>query len=220
MAGYGTVASVFSQISGVYDRFLGFVSGGRIHRWQRALIDRIGEGENILDIGTGTGEVLIKAGGSFKGLKVGLDPAEGMLKRAGEKCPECRFVMGVGEYLPFKESVFDAITLSLVFRHLEDQSAFLKEANRVLRDGGRIGILDIGRMRGTGSLVWLMKTLFKVLGVAIFGKDKWDFFIHSIERSYTPEEVSQMLKDAGFRVDYVGKRMFGLILITVGVKTA
>ncbi len=220
MAGYGTVAGIFSQISGVYDRFLGFVSGGRIHRWQRTLIEKLGRGENILDIGTGTGEVLIKSGNFFKGLRIGLDPAEGMLRRAEEKCPECRFVMGVGESLPFKDAVFDAVALSLVFRHLEDQRSFLREANRVLKEGGRIGILDIRRMRGTGPLIWLMRTLIKPVGLAIFGKDKWDFFIHSIEKSYTPEEISKMLGDTGFKVDYTVKKMFGLVLIVVGVKTA
>ena len=220
MAGYRTVANIFSQISGVYDRFLGFVSGGRIHSWQRSLINILGKGDSVLDIGTGTGEVLVKSATHFSGLRVGLDPAEGMLRKARSKCQECRFVMGIAESLPFREGAFDTVALSLVFRHLEDQPSFLKEAHRVLKAGGRIGILDVGRIRGTGALVFFMKTLFRPFGLLIFGRDKWDFFIHSIEKSHAPQEVVSMLEKAGFGECSVSRRMLGLIHIIVGVKTA
>jgi demethylmenaquinone methyltransferase/2-methoxy-6-polyprenyl-1,4-benzoquinol methylase len=220
MLSYRTVAGVFSQISGIYDRFLGIVSAGRIHRWQRDLLSLLGRGEALLDVGTGTGEVLIKGRDRFPSLRVGVDPSDGMLRVAKAKCGDCVFIQALGEELPFKEGIFDAVSLSLVFRHLQDQRAFLKEASRVLKGGGRIGILDVGRMRGTPLILFLMRTLLKPFGLVLFGRDKWEFFIHSIEVSHTPEEVAQLLEDSGFRVEGMERRLMGVIHIVVGVKTA
>jgi len=220
MVRYKTAAGIFSQISGIYDRFLGFVSAGRIHSWQRRLVDLTCGGDNLLDIGTGTGEVLLKARGMVGGTLVGLDPSEGMISVARNKCGECRFVIGVAESLPFRDGVFGCVTLSLVFRHLEDQRAFLREALRVLRSGGRIGILDVSRFRGTGLLVLLMKTILRLPGQLIFGKEKWDFFIHSIAESHSPEEVKQLLEEGGFSEVKVERRLLGIIHIVVGTKTA
>ncbi len=220
MVSYKTVAGVFSQISEIYDRFLSFVSWGRIHAWQRRLVELTCKGDAVLDIGTGTGEVLLKAKARAGRPLVGLDPADGMISVAKRKCRECFFVIGLGENLPFRDGVFGSVTLSLVFRHLQDQRAFLAEAKRVLKRGGRVGILDVSRFMGTGFLVFLMGTLIRPIGQIIFGRDKWDFFIHSIRESHTPQEVKEMLEDAGFGQIQIEKRLFGLIHIIVGVKTA
>jgi len=126
----------------------------------------------------------------------------------------------VGEALPFRDKSFRNITLSLVFRHLQDKMKFLEEAHRTLEEEGRLGMVDIGRFRGTFLLLLLMRTLLKPFGVLIFGKDRWDFFIHSVEESYTLEEIENMLRLRGFRVLNVKRRLLGLIQIVIAVKTA
>jgi len=217
---YRKVAEIFSQISGVYDRFLSLATAGQIHRWQRDLLSGMNMEGNWLDVGTGTGELLRKLGEDWRGIRVGIDPALGMLFVAKKKCPGCFFLQAVGESLPFREGSFRNVSLSLVFRHLEDKEAFLKDAFRVLESGGRIGILDIGRFRGTGVLLLLMKTLLKPLGVLIFGSDKWSFFIHSVEDSLSPEEVEAMLRSSGFSVISKERRLLGVVHLIVAVKTA
>ncbi len=217
---YRKVAEIFSQISGVYDRFLSLATAGQIHRWQRDLLSDMNKEGNWLDVGTGTGELLRKLGEDWRGIRVGIDPALGMLFVAKKKCPGCFFLQAVGESLPFREGSFRNVSLSLVFRHLEDKEAFLKEALRVLESGGRIGILDIGRFRGTGVLLLLMKTLLKPLGILIFGSDKWSFFIHSVEDSLSPEEVEAMLRSSGFSVISKERRLLGVVHLIVAVKTA
>ncbi len=217
---YKTAAEIFSQISGIYDRFLSLITFGGIHSWQKDLIEDMGKEGNWLDVGTGTGEVLAKLGESYEGLRVGLDPAEGMLRKAKGKCRSCGFVLGVAESLPFKEETFSKISLSLVFRHLEDQRSFLKEARRVLKEEGKIGIIDVGRFGGTGVLLFLMKTLLRPFGLLIFGKEKWEFFIRSIEESLPVEEVKRILKEEGFEVLKVRRRMFGTVFIMTAKRTA
>ncbi len=216
---YRSVAEIFSQISGIYDRFLSLATAGRIHSWQKRLITLMGEGHSWLDVGTGTAGLVSKLPqGCFK---VGLDPAMGMLLVAKERCLQnCYLVQGVGEALPFRSETFDCISLSLVFRHLENKDAFLKEAHRVLKKGGKVGIIDIGRFRGTGFVLFLMKSLFKPLGMAIFGKEKWTFFVHSVEESHTTEQVRKMLQERDFRVLHVEKKLMGLVHIVIGVKSS
>ncbi len=215
---YRSVAQLFSQISGIYDKFLNVASGGRIHAWQRDLIDNMCPEGNWLDVGTGTGEILKKLGTEYKGLKVGLDPAEGMIRVAREKCLGSHFVVATAENLPFKDESFKNVSLSLVFRHLQDRRSFLKEANRILQQRGRIGILDVGKFKGTSFVVFLMKLLTPV-GSLIFSKDKWDFFIHSVEEALSPQEVEDLLTSEGFSVLEVKKKLFGLVYIVIGVKT-
>ncbi|HHJ64460.1 MAG TPA: methyltransferase domain-containing protein [Aquifex aeolicus] len=218
--GYRTVADIFSQISGTYDFFLKVATAGRIHSWQRELVSLMNPGGNWLDVGTGTGEVLLKLGENYEGLRVGVDPSLEMLRIADQKCGSCFFVQGIGEALPFRNGSFSNVSLSLVFRHLEDKMAFLSEANRLLAENGRLGLIDIGRFRGTFLLLLLMKTLLRPLGVLLFGRDRWSFFIHSVEESYSIEEIENMLRLRGFRIQEVRKRFLGVVYIVVAVRTA
>jgi len=218
--GYRTVADIFSQISRIYDRFLSAATAGRIHAWQRELISRMNASGNWLDVGTGTGEVLKKLGEDYSGFRVGIDPAAGMLRVAKEKCPGCFFIQALGEELPFKEKSFNNVSLSLVFRHLQDKEKFISEALRVLEERGKVGIIDIGRFKGTPVLLFLMRTVLKPIGLILFGRDKWNFFIHSVEESYTLDEIKSMFGRKGFELDYSSRRFFGIVQIAVFVKTA
>ncbi len=207
------MASVFSGVARVYDRFVSLVTFGGIHRWQRRLIELMGEGDSWLDVGTGTGEVLKKLKASS--LKVGIDLAPEMLKVAKEKCGNCYFLVADGENMPFKGESFDRISLSLVFRHLESQEKFLKEAKRVLKKRGRVGLIDIRKFAGNRVLLLLMKTVLLPVGLLIFGRDKWEFFIHSVEKSFSLEEVEEMFRREGFKKVEEETTFFGLVFIFV-----
>ncbi len=218
--GYENVADIFSQISRLYDRFLSTATAGQVHSWQRELISRMNPYGNWLDVGTGTGEVLKKLGDRYEGLRVGIDPAFGMLRVAKGKCPDCFFLQALGEELPFKDKSFKNVSLSLVFRHLQDKERFIEEAKRVLEEGGKVGIIDIGRFRGTPVLLFLMRTILKPVGSLLFGKEKWDFFIHSVEESYSLEEVRSIFEGKGFCLEYSNRRFFGVVQVAVFVRTA
>lgn len=207
------VASVFSGTARVYDRFVSLATFGGIHRWQERLIELMEERESWLDVGTGTGEVLRKLNSSK--LRIGIDLSYKMLKVAKEKCGGCYFLVADGENMPFKDKSFDRISLSLVFRHLENQERFLKEAKRLLKKGGRVGLIDIRKFKGSGLLLLLMKTLLLPIGLLIFGRDKWEFFVHSIENSFSLEEIEETFKREGFKKVASERTFLGLVLIFV-----
>ncbi|WP_448587291.1 class I SAM-dependent methyltransferase [Thermocrinis sp.] len=210
------VAEVFSSVSKYYDFFLNLITLGRIKSWQRDMLSLLGKDGNLLDVGTGTGEVLVQS--NLKGMGVGIDISFEMLKIAKNKCKECSFVLADAENLPFKESTFENITLSLVYRHLYDRKSFLREAHRVLIRGGSLAILDINKFWLTPILVFFMKFPIKPLGLLLFGRIKWDFFIHSLQNSIEEKELKRELEEAGFKVKTIQRKLLGIVYITVAEK--
>lgn len=129
--------SVFSDIAAKYDRINSILSLGRDGAWRRKVIDRL-PGGRVLDLGGGTGAANEALGDRHI---VVIDPAPGMLAlNSGADR-----VVGVGERLPFANDTFDAVFSAYVFRNLDSIPSTLAEIHRVLRQGGKAGIVDLGR---------------------------------------------------------------------------
>ena len=103
-----------------------------------------------LEIGVGTGRFA-----SPFGISVRMDPSLPMLRMA--KGRGLLTVRGKAEGLPFREEAFDFSLLVTVLCFVEDPFEVLKEARRVVRQGGRllVGILDrnspLGRRYEAGA---------------------------------------------------------------------
>jgi len=110
-------------------------------------------GEDVLDVGCGTGSVTIPAKRRVgkTGKAAGIDPAPEMIAVAHRKASraglEIDFRVGVIESLPFSDEAFDAVTSSLMMHHLPRhvQEKGLAEVRRVLKPGGRLLIADMTR---------------------------------------------------------------------------
>lgn len=206
---------VFSSISSIYDPFLKLATLGRISKWQEELLLLTKVANRHLDIGTGTGEVIIK---SKSGLRVGIDLSLKMLKIAKLKDSKCNFILADALRLPFKDGSFNLITLSLTYRHLPDREAFLKEARRVLQSSGELCLLEIARPpKFLISMIWLFGFL---PGVLIFGLRNWKFFLKSIENSKSLEEVIIELKSYGFEPISIRKKLFSAVFLICNRRTS
>lgn len=60
--------------------------------------------------------------------------------RAG--CDNVRFIVADAENLPFLDETFDAVTCRIAAHHFPDAAAFIREASRVLKPGGRLLLID------------------------------------------------------------------------------
>jgi ubiquinone/menaquinone biosynthesis C-methylase UbiE len=116
---------------------------------------RLTAGERVLDVGTGTGAVLVpmtRAVGSG-GMAVGLDASVEMLltNRASSGAP---LVSADASGLPFMNAAFDALAASFVISHLGNYTVALAEMARVVRPGGRLGITSWGSGRNELADAW------------------------------------------------------------------
>jgi demethylmenaquinone methyltransferase/2-methoxy-6-polyprenyl-1,4-benzoquinol methylase len=76
---------------------------------------------------------------------VGLDQSEHMLARARARAAtRVTFIRGEAEHLPFADGEFDALTFTYLLRYVDDPSATMAELARVVRPGGRIGMVEFG----------------------------------------------------------------------------
>ena len=110
---------------------------------------RVQPGMQVLDIGVGTGNLALRCV-ELGAEVVGLDPFEGMLARAEIKLaghPNIHLAWCEDPFLslPAEDASFDAIVSTYAFHHVlhEEQSAAVKELNRVLKPGGVIAIGDL-----------------------------------------------------------------------------
>jgi ubiquinone/menaquinone biosynthesis C-methylase UbiE len=112
----------------------------------------IAGGEEVLDVGCGTGTLAIAALRRAPDLKMtGLDADAAILARARRKAAaaglEIRFDEGRSTALPYPDKSFDLALSTLLFHHLPDDAKHqtATELVRVLRPGGRMVLGDLGR---------------------------------------------------------------------------
>jgi len=98
----------------------------------KRLLRRLGGGRAVLDIGTGTSDLLESLGGGFR---VGLDFKIEHLR--GGNGDGIRRVVGDALRLPFRDDAVDVVTSSHFFHHFspDENAAILRESLRVARHG-------------------------------------------------------------------------------------
>jgi demethylmenaquinone methyltransferase/2-methoxy-6-polyprenyl-1,4-benzoquinol methylase len=142
-----------------------------------------------------------------------------MLERARTKAPELEWVQGDALALPFEDGSFDAATVGFGVRNLEDLEGGLAELRRVLRPGGRVGILEITRPKGV--LAPFYKLWFDgfvpLLGKVLPGGSAYTYLPASVRRFPGPEALGELLRGSGF--DDVEWRTFagGIVALHTGV---
>src|SRR5207248_488038 len=144
---------LFHGLPSRYDRMGAVMSFGQDPRWRRAMVDAVDvqAGQRLLDVATGTGMVAAEVVRRGAAEVVGLDQSEQMLAGARarlSKEPELgrrvTLVLGEAEQLPFGDHEFDGLTFTYLLRYVDDPAATMAELARVVRPGGRIGMVEFG----------------------------------------------------------------------------
>ena len=220
--------SLFNRVAEHYDLLNTLLSFGTDKSWRRRLAEEIRSSNLVLDIATGTAEVAIEVVKRWNGcFAIGIDPSKQMLDLAHTKLEtagvkkKIDLVEGVAESLPFKDGTYDAITIAFGIRNTVDPLTSLKEMNRVLKPGGRVGILEfaVPRNRLFATLYMsYIRNMFPFLG-SFFGKrNEYKYLVDSIPMFPQRESFIKLMEEAGFTVKKPIELTMGTVIIYVGVK--
>jgi demethylmenaquinone methyltransferase/2-methoxy-6-polyprenyl-1,4-benzoquinol methylase len=197
---------MFDRIAPVYDLMNRVMTVGLDQRWRRLTVrEVVAPGDRVLDGCCGTGDLAVAARKAGAGEVVGLDFSGPMLERARKKEPAVEWIQGDLLELPFEDGFFDAATVGFGVRNVVDLERGLAELRRVLRSGGRVGILEITRPRGPLRLFYRLwfDVLIPLAGRILPGGKAYTYLPASVRRFPAPDELAALLQAQGFeRVAY------------------
>lgn len=197
------VRGMFDRIAPTYD-LLNRVMTFRVdQRWRRRLVRELGlrEGERLLDLCAGTMDLAALARRATPGaVVVGADFSLPMLARGVEKTGLP--ASGADALrLPFRDRTFDAVAVTFGLRNLDDWREGLAEIARVLRPGGRLGVLEFFRAESAGSRA--VHGLYDRLALPVLGRllspdpQAYRYLVESMERFASLDEFLGGARESG-----------------------
>ncbi|MCC7412182.1 MAG: class I SAM-dependent methyltransferase [Gammaproteobacteria bacterium] len=206
------VARVFGSVAARYDLMNDLMSFGLHRLWKRYFLARMGlrRGEHVLDIAAGTGDISILAVAAVEptGQVVLCEPSAAMLSRGRDRlldaghCTAVACVQAPGEALPFADASFDAVTIAFGLRNLTDKARGLAEMFRVLRPGGRLGVLEFSRLVVPRLERLYERYSFEVIpwvGERVTGdRAAYEYLVESIRMHPDQRALGAMMGTAGF----------------------
>ncbi|HXS74664.1 MAG TPA: ubiquinone/menaquinone biosynthesis methyltransferase [Terracidiphilus sp.] len=210
------VQQMFNTIAPRYD-LLNHVLSANIDRlwWRRAAFafrSPLGDPDAaILDICCGTGDLtlaLLKHRSASARPILAADFAHGMLNRGAQKFGSARrsrshaiAVEADALQLPLRSQSLDLVISAFGFRNLSNYEAGLHEFHRVLKPGGRLGILEFSQPGGFvgKAYAFYFHRILPVIGRLICGKNgPYDYLPSSVGAFPPPPELLEMMRNVGY----------------------
>ncbi len=162
MSNYSVTVKEYKTLSKSYDtRFQGYIQavGNKVLTAATTAADG-----RILDLGCGTGEILLKLAKNYPNVKelVGIDLSEDMLKLAKTKLgafKEATVCQGNIEQIPYDDKHFDLVVSSGVLHYVSSPEDMAREVQRVLKPQGHFVLIDMAQE----SLVTKVSSAFRKL---------------------------------------------------------
>jgi demethylmenaquinone methyltransferase / 2-methoxy-6-polyprenyl-1,4-benzoquinol methylase len=205
------VRGVFDSVAGNYDLMNDLMSGGAHRLWKEFTLSLTGlrPGQRALDVAGGTGDLttgMARQVGKH-GLVVLSDINAAMLNEGRDRLLDTGHVGNIAvslanaEKLPFRDSMFDCVTIGFGLRNVTDKAAALADMCRVLKPGGQLLVLEFSQ-----PVVPLLKPLYDLYSFRVLpllgkfiAKDEgsYRYLAESIRMHPDQETLLQMMRDAG-----------------------
>jgi ubiquinone/menaquinone biosynthesis C-methylase UbiE len=161
------------------------------------------QGALVLEVGVGTGKNLPYHPDDTRSVAIDISPR--MLRRADRRARRLGravdLVLADAQHLPFRDGAFDAAADTFVFCSVPDPIAGLREVRRVVRDGGRVHLLE--HVRARNPIVGRIMDLANPVAIRMTGAN--------INR----DTVSNVA-EAGLELDDVQSRGLGILKLIRG----
>ncbi|MFF0423179.1 demethylmenaquinone methyltransferase [Streptomyces sp. NPDC004520] len=202
------VASMFDDVAANYDLTNDVLSLGQDRRWRKEVAKAVDArpAQKVLDLAAGTAtssQPFVKAGAYV----VPCDFSLGMLRVGKKNHPWMPFTAGDGTKLPFRDDVFDAVTISFGLRNIQDTEQALRELYRVTKPGGRVVICEFSHPTWapfrTVYEEYLMRALPPVARAVSSNPDAYVYLAESIQSWPDQPTLAGMMRKSGWsRVAY------------------
>ena len=209
------VRAMFDRIAPHYDRMNRLLTWGMDQRWRRRTLDvlALAPGERVLDLACGTGDFAEMC--RDRGAEVvATDYAAQMLHHADLRGLGGILVRGDALSMPFADSVFDVAVCGFALRNFTSLPPVFAELARVLKPGGRVGLLEVDRP--AFAPIRLGHALYFERVVPFVGRllaDRKAYAYLPASAAYLPPwpTMKSMLEEAGFECVRRERAMLGAV---------
>ncbi|MGW4033299.1 demethylmenaquinone methyltransferase [Streptomyces sp. NPDC004838] len=219
------VASMFDKVAKNYDLTNDVISLGQDRRWRKQVAKAVDArpAEKILDLaaGTGTSSLPFTRAGAYV---VPCDFSLGMLHEGKQRHPWLPLTAGDAARLPFRDGVFDAVTISFGLRNVQDTDQALRELHRVTKPGGRVVICEFSHPTWTPFRTvyeeYLMRALPPLARQVCSNPDAYVYLAESIQSWPDQPALATKLQKAGWSKVAWRNLSGGVVALHRGTKTA
>ncbi|HEX5683647.1 MAG TPA: bifunctional demethylmenaquinone methyltransferase/2-methoxy-6-polyprenyl-1,4-benzoquinol methylase UbiE [Ideonella sp.] len=223
------VKGVFDSVASKYDVMNDLMSMGMHRAWKAytVAVANLREGDRVLDIAGGTGD-LAKAFARQvgpSGQVVHTDINEAMLRTGRDRLLDDGLALPTSicdaEQLPFRNGSFDLVSVAFGLRNMTHKEQALAEMARVLREGGRLLVLEFSKVAAPlqKPYDWYSFKVLPKLGQWVAGDaDSYRYLAESIRMHPDQATLKSMMKTAGFGHVDVHNLTGGVVALHVGIK--
>jgi demethylmenaquinone methyltransferase/2-methoxy-6-polyprenyl-1,4-benzoquinol methylase len=199
----GTIRAMFAKIAPRYDRANLLLSFGQDKHWRRrvARLAASWSPQTILDLATGSGVLAFDLRAKAPDARiVGADFCAPMLELARRRGLD-HLVVADGMALPFRDRIFDLVTVAFGLRNMANYDQVLGELYRVMKPAGHLIILDFSIPPVPFS--WLYRPylhwiLPRLAGLLTGEPGAYSYLACSIEKFPRGADFLRRLESAGF----------------------
>ncbi len=207
------IAGMFDRIAGRYDLLNRTLSFRRDVAWRKKMAKAVpnGSGLRVLDVATGTADVILQLtrGNDRIAYGLGIDIAVNMLDVGRKKIQDAnlddRLLLTCAEAhnIPTQDESFDLVTVAFGIRNMPDIEGALAEMRRVLKPHGRILVLEfsIPQNRLFKELyLFYFRNVLPRIGALISGDSQaYGYLNSSVEIFPHGEKFCKIMRSAGFQ---------------------
>jgi len=219
---WGEVIEVLRQIIPIYDKVNSYISLGKDKEHRiRGITNRVIPGNHILDAGSGFGNMSKTAEKICNGdLTITLyDPLVPMLKNTSTyfaKSPDMS--CGVFEHIPFKDEQFDAVLCGYCLRDAINLRIAISEIHRVLKNGGRFVVVDLGKPDDAitrAGVSFYLRCILPIIAFSVGGRLglKFGTLYGTYKRWPQNKKLEGLLLEKFSRVEFEKDMMGGAIMV-------